>query len=285
VPIDYVDVYARKVIKPEISALRVQNVQNTVSSEYISLGRQNLEKLLPGHTDVITVTIPDTMADEPEYTIALIGSSSKYPKEEIQTEIPVDLSAGITVISDTDYDYRYSKDNDSYTVEIKGYGIKPRSGKVVFYNSETLEVYGEESFSGLKLGSTTTFDFGKLGAPLRDKCPNLGVRVLEGEEVVDEDQPAEKYRPLKTLPEWYYKYWDVEELNNPDVDTPADPTPSPEPTPAPKPAPSDQSGNNQNTSSANTADSSNAGIYAGVLTVSAILSLILIYERRKRASN
>lgn len=285
VPIDYVDVYARKVIKPEIFALRVQNVQNTVSSEYISLGRQNLEKLLPGHTDVITVTIPDTMADEPEYTIALIGSSSKYPKEEIQTEIPVDLSAGITVISDTDYDYRYSKDNDSYTVEIKGYGIKPRSGKVVFYNSETLEVYGEESFSGLKLGSTTTFDFGKLGAPLRDKCPNLGVRVLEGEEVVDEDQPAEKYRPLKTLPEWYYKYWDVEELNNPDEDTPADPTPSPEPTPAPKPAPSDQSGNNQNTSSANTADSSNAGIYAGVLTVSAILSLILIYERRKRASN
>ena len=132
-----------------------------------------------------------------------------------------------------------SKDNDSYTVEIKGYGMHPRSGKVVFYNSETLEVYGEESFSGLKLGSTTTFDFGKLGAPLRDKCPNLGVRVLEGEEVVDGDQPAEKYRPLKTLPEWYYKYWDVEELNNPDEDTPADPTPSPEPTPAPtqNPAP------------------------------------------------
>ncbi|MBR4444311.1 MAG: hypothetical protein IKS37_00250 [Solobacterium sp.] len=266
IPIDYVDVYARKV----------------GTSEFISLGRQKIEKLLPGDTEVITVTLPDTFTEDSDYTIALAGGSDKYPAEKIQTEIPVDLSDGMAVISSTFYNYRYAERlNDSYLVEIKGYGAKPRSGKVVFYNSETLEVYKEESFSGVKLGNTVTVEFGKLGRLLHSACPNLAVRILENDEVLDDERPAEQYRPLKTIPQWFYELMPIFG----DEETP--PAPTPEPTPAPTPAPEtpvpSENLDNNDRRSADTGDESGSLMYAGILTISGLAVYLLLAGKRKRS--
>ena len=286
VPIDYVNIYSRKV----------------GTDEYILLGTREIERLKPGGEVEVSATIPDNLVDNPQYTVALVGCSQTYPRFNIQTEIPIDMTKGEVIINETDYEYRKDFDNDYYNVEIIGYGVAPRSGKLVFYNSETLEIYKEEPFENLKLRDMLEVRFGETGMPLSKKYPNLAVRVLEEDEKLDDERPTEKYQPLFVIPSWFQNIMKISEKPSNPVPT-TTPTPSTTSVPEPTSKPTNQQTasavkNNQivqqntqqniqtktekkaNKIDVKTGDLENGVIYSSGLMVSGILLIFLLLQKK-----
>ena len=117
----------------------------------------------------------------------------------------MNIPEGPTRISATDYDFRTRAYQDSYTVTIKSLGPGTKKGKIVFYNTAKLEeVYDEVSFDNLTPGSETSATLNFPYHMLSEDAKNLGVRILNTDEELDDNWPSGKFSRTELLPAWFH---------------------------------------------------------------------------------
>ena len=175
--------------------------------KYVKLGDYDTI-LQPGDMYLLRVQMPEPhyAYDAQSYTVGATSRDDTYSTIGVQTEGLVDVPEGPTRIVSTDYDFRSYPGRDAYTVTIKSLGPVKKNGKIVFYNTETLEVYQENQFKDLMPNDEFSATLSLPSDVLSKNYENLGTRVLNNDETLDNTWPTNKFRKNILLPEWYAPY-------------------------------------------------------------------------------
>ena len=180
--------------------VRVKN-----SDEFVETGTFHFEgkdAIYPGQSRKVDFKFSGDFAEPTKYVAAVVGSSDSYERTDIQSTKLIDVPEGRARVTRADYRYRNLKhDVCSVTVTSKGPGEK--SGKYVFYNSETKEIYQEVPFTDLGPGETSTYELMNPDGALVDAYPNLRVKVLMDDETLDGAKAQIDDTSVFELPAWY----------------------------------------------------------------------------------
>ncbi len=184
--------------------------QGAPDSEYTKFGDYSIPTLRPGETTSLTIELPEADYTNPHsYMLGATSRDAEFDEIGIQSEHLVDIPEGPTWLSDTDYDFRTLYRHDAYRVTIKSLGPGIKKGKIVFYNTGNLDVYKEVPFSNLYPGSETSADLELQYYMLSTAYKNLGVRILNNDEELDDSWPSGKFGQVELLPAWMQDHINV----------------------------------------------------------------------------
>ena len=177
------------------------------ADKYVKIGDFDT-MLRPGDMYLMSLQLPESHhAYDPEfYTIGATSRDNVYSTIGIQSEAPIDIPEGPTRITSADYDFRSSPGKDAYTITIKSLGPGKKNGKIVFYNTSTLEVYQENKFEDLMPDAEMKATLTPPSGLLSKNYENLGIRILRNDEQLDDTWPTNRFRKTTLLPDWFAPY-------------------------------------------------------------------------------
>ena len=131
----------------------------------------------------------------------------------MQSTTVLDIPEGDLVITDADYAYR-NLSHDRYRVTATMAGPGQKSGTIVFYNTETKEVYKSVPLENVKSGQTVTAELINEKGYLSSVYSHLGAAILTGEESIDTIQPSPDDQEVKLIPKWFMTSSNESDVNS-----------------------------------------------------------------------
>ena len=187
-PVNKITAYTKKAGEPDTAY--------QIAEEY------DIETLYPGQSREITFDLSGDFGDPTKYIVGVTTRSEKESGNRMQSTTVLDIPEGDLVITDADYAYR-NLSHDRYRVTATMAGPGQKSGTIVFYNTETKEVYKSVPLENVKSGQTVTAELINEKGYLSSVYSHLGAAILTGEESIDTIQPSPDDQEVKLIPKWF----------------------------------------------------------------------------------